>query len=92
MKINVSIVQMEAILGDIESNFYKVEKLLVNSQIRNTDLIILPELWTTGWDCVNFNKNSEELYSSRTYKFLTKLALKYNANIILKRKEVNYEE
>ena len=82
MKINVSIVQMEAILGDIEANFNKVENLLVNAHIKNTDLILLPELWTTGWDCANFNKNSEELHSSRTLKFLKNIALKYNANVI----------
>lgn len=82
MKIKVLIVQLEAIAGDIESNINKVEKLLFESKETNADLIILPELWTTGWDCPNFQKYSEEIEISKTYKFLKELAIKFQSNII----------
>lgn len=82
MKIKLLIVQLEAIAGDIDKNINKVEELLAESKCLDSDLIVLPELWTIGWDCPSFNKSSEELFSSRTYKFLKKIAVKYNSNVI----------
>lgn len=74
--------QLEAIAGDIDANINKVEKLLLESKADNADLIILPELWTTGWDCPNFQKYSEETKTSKTYKFLKELAIKFTSNVI----------
>ena len=82
MKIKVLTVQLEAVAGDIEFNIKKVENLLKECGQTTADLIVLPELWTTGWDCSNFNKYSQELNNSQTFKFLRELALKYNSNII----------
>ena len=82
MNIRLLIVQLEAIKGDIDKNISKVRKLLSDCEHSNPDLIVLPELWTIGWDCTSFNKSSEELQPSKTYKFLQELALQYNSNII----------
>ena len=82
MSIKLLVLQLEAIAGDIEKNADKIISLIEQAKKPSVDLIVLPELWTTGWDCVNFNKNSEELYSSKTYKFLKSLAVKYNTNIV----------
>ncbi len=82
MKVKFLIVQIEAEIGDIEQNIYKAEKLLDNCACTSADIIVFPELWTTGWDCGNFNKYSEELYSSKTYRFLNKTAEKYHSNIV----------
>lgn len=82
MKIKLLVVQLEAVAGDIDKNILKVEELLAKSNYSDADLIVLPELWTTGWDCNYFNASSEELYSSKTYKFLSALAVKYKSNVI----------
>ncbi len=82
MKVKVLLVQLEAVAGDIEKNIDKVEKLLENSGFNSCDLIVLPELWTIGWDCTHFNKYSEKLSDSKTLAFLKTLAKKYNSNII----------
>ncbi len=82
MNIKILLVQLETIAGDIEKNINKVNYLLEQSNYHSADLIILPELWTTGWDCPNFNKYSEELFKSRTFNFLKNLAIKFNSNII----------
>ncbi len=82
MKIKILTVQLEAVPGDIKKNISKVETLLNEVEETSADLIILPELWTTGWDCVHFNKYSQELFCSDTLNFLKELALKYNSNII----------
>ena len=82
MEIKLIILQLEAIAGDIEKNAKKIELLIKETGYNSIDLIVLPELWTTGWDCVNFNKYSQELYTSQTYKFLRELSIKYRANIV----------
>ncbi len=82
MKIKLLILQLEAVTGDIDKNIQKAEMLLANSACPYSDIIVLPELWTVGWDCENFNKYSEELYTSRTFNYLKKLAKQYNSNII----------
>jgi len=82
MKIKLLVVQLEAVAGDIEKNIQKVRNLLEESKYISADLIILPELWTTGWDCLSFNKVSEEIDSSKTFKFLREIAIKYNSNVI----------
>lgn len=82
MKVKLLLVQLEAIAGDIDKNILKVENLLKNSGYTNSDIIVLPELWTSGWDCPNFHKVSEELTTSKTYKFLKQTAVKYNSNVI----------
>ncbi len=82
MKIKVLLVQVEPIAGNIEKNIQKVEQLLKDSNQNQADLIVLPELWTVGWDCPNFHKYSEELTESKYLNFLKILAKKYNSNII----------
>ncbi len=82
MKVKLFLVQLEAAAGDIDKNTDKVSSLLEKNAHENADLIVLPELWTIGWDCANFNRYSEELFDSKIYKFLKELAKKYNANII----------
>ena len=71
MKIKLQIVQLEAVAGDIEKNINKAEELLKGADEKCADLILLPELWTIGWDCDSFNKSSEDIFSSRTYNFLS---------------------
>ena len=82
MKIRLLLVQLEAVSGNVEQNILKIEALLEKSGYSSADIIVLPELWTIGWDCSSFNKSSEELYSSKAYKFLQSLAIKYNSNVI----------
>lgn len=82
MKIKLLIVQLEAVAGDIDKNICKIRTLLEQSESDGADLIILPELWTIGWDCPAFNKSSEQIFSSRTYSFLKELSTKYKANVI----------
>ncbi len=82
MKIKLLILQIEAIAGNIQANINKIKSLIIEQNKAEFDLIILPELWTTGWDCVNFNKFSQELYSSETYAFLKELSQTYNSNVI----------
>ena len=82
MKIELLLVQLEAIAGDIEKNILKVRNLLESSGYVSADIIVLPELWTCGWDCVNFDKYAQDMNTSRTLEFLKEIAIKYNSNVI----------
>ena len=78
--IKILIVQMQSILGDKKANFDKIEKLLTNQE--QADLIILPELFATGWFCEIYNKVAEDIDNSETINFLSNIAKKFNANLI----------
>ncbi|MBQ9246218.1 hypothetical protein IJ182_08130 [bacterium] len=82
MKIKLLVVQLEAIAGDIQGNINKAEKLLSESNCISADLILLPELWTIGWDCEHFNEFCESITASKFAEFLKRIAIKYNANVI----------
>lgn len=80
--INVLIVQIESVVGNIEENIKKVEAMFSSSSFNCVDLILFPELWTVGWDSLNFNRYSESINNSKVIEFLKKLAVKYNSNVI----------
>lgn len=81
-KVNILAVQMESAIGDREKNFEKVSALIQNNIKTDTDIVILPELWTVGWACDEFVKSAEYLKNSETVKFLSGLAQEYNVNIL----------
>ena len=79
MKIKLLVVQLEAVAGDIDKNILKIKSLFEKCKYSSADLIVLPELWTIGWDSPNFNKSSEPIFESRAYNFLKEIAIKYNS-------------
>lgn len=82
MKIKILIIQTQAVPGNKEANIYKAEKLLKESGDCSADLIILPELWATGWDCPNFENYAEDIKNSKVVEFLKSIAVKFNSNVI----------
>ncbi len=80
--LNLSILQMGSVLGDVEANISKVERLVNESLPMGTDVLILPEVWTVGWACSKFVQSAQDLTSGSVFKFLSNLAKKYNINII----------
>jgi len=81
-QLNIYAIQMSSEIGNKEANFVKVEKLIANGISPETDIIILPEVWTVGWKPSVFKDSAEELKNSETIKFLSELAKKYNAYVI----------
>ena len=63
-KINISAIQMCAKIGDKKSNYKKVTQLA--TEIKQTDIIVLPEVWNTGWACNLFQSNAENICNSAT--------------------------
>lgn len=55
-RLNVSLIQMNVSLGQPQRNFARVKKLLDRDLHIPTDLILLPEMWSTGYDFPNFSR------------------------------------
>ena len=79
---NVMAIQMSSVIGDKNTNIEKIRTLIDKNVKPNTDLIVLPEVWTVGWACNYFKDSAEDLYSGHVTKFLSELAVKYNVNLI----------
>ncbi len=80
--VNISMLQMSSVIGDVEANINKVKDLLEKGLTYNTDVLILPEVWTVGWSCKHFQETTQDLYSGNVSNFLAETAKKYNINII----------
>ncbi len=93
-KIDILAIQMSSIIGDLDANIKKVKNLLINHlEKRSADIVILPEVWTVGWDCESFSNSAESISESKALKMLQEIAKKYSTNIIggsfIERKENN---
>lgn len=86
MKKNILAFQFGSKIGDPRANYSKVESLFDNfyKNLSNDsilpDIVVLPEVWTTGWYCEIFKDKAD--YSNETETFLLNLSKKYNVNII----------
>lgn len=77
--MKISIAQFKSKLGAVDENFSTAEKLIEAAQ--NSDVILLPELWSTGYYPTPV-ENFAEVDGCRTKKFLCELAKKFSVNII----------
>jgi omega-amidase len=50
MNMNISLGQMNVILGEPEQNLRQAEAMVAEAAGQGSDLIVLPELWSTGYD------------------------------------------
>lgn len=80
-KIKLFGIQMNAKIGDKKENFNKVQTL-IKRDVRDADIIVLPEVWTCGWSPKVFRESAENLNNSETIEFLSKIANEQNAWII----------
>lgn len=80
--VKILIVQMQSVLGNKEENFNKITNLLKGKENYSPDLIVLPELFATGWYCDIYSKVAEDIDSSPTLDFLKGIAKKFRSNVI----------
>nr|WP_319799485.1 carbon-nitrogen family hydrolase [Jeotgalibacillus aurantiacus] len=79
--INIAIFQMDIAFGNPEKNYEKVNEWMKKINPDETDTIVLPELWTTGYDLTRLDEISDK-DGKRTTAFLQNLAKSYRVNII----------
>ena len=74
---------MESVIGDIEANHKKIPTLLKEGlKGFSPNIIVLPEVWTVGWDCSKFLETAEYINNSKTLNLLQELAVEYNSYIL----------
>lgn len=77
--MQITMAQFKSKLGEVEKNFETAENFIKSA--KNSDVVILPELWSTGYfptPLENFaDKNSE-----RTADFISNLSKKLKINIV----------
>lgn len=77
--MKISIVQFKSELGAVEENFSTAARLIEAAQ--NSDVIVLPELWSTGYYPTPV-ENFADIDGQRTTEFLCAAAEKFSVNII----------
>lgn len=78
----ISAIQMNSKIGDIKFNCKKVENLITRDIKNSTDLIVLPEVWTVGWSCIDFQNSAQNFKNSTIIKFLSDIAKQYHSFVI----------
>ena len=85
MKINVSCVQMKPERYDVEGNIKKMCDFIhkVMKEKSDMDLIIFPELITSGYECYDeFKTLAEVATNASSVKIIGEIAKKYKTNIV----------
>ena len=59
MKLTISCLQFDIAYGNPSENFKKAEQL-IEQESRKADILLLPELWTTGYDLKNLGSIADE--------------------------------
>ncbi len=81
--LRLSALQLNAVTGNKQANIEKVNKLLSQNLPQDTDILILPEVWTIGWACEEFTKSAETLdENSPVFSLLSSVARKFNVWIL----------
>jgi omega-amidase len=81
MKFKIACLQMDIAFGDTGKNYKKASNLIDQANAHKPDIIVLPELWTTGYDLDNLKDTADE-EAQEAKVFFKKAALKYNSHFV----------
>ena len=80
--LQVILVQVDVIFGKPEENFSNITNKIKSVSFENENrLIMLPELFATGYDIQAIKGHARSLTKSESLKFLTNLALEYKTYV-----------
>lgn len=75
-RLTVSLAQMPIAFGDVKRNYAVMEKMVTDASARKSKLIVLPELWSTGYDLENAKSYADEM-NKGMFAQLSKLATQH---------------
>lgn len=81
MNWNIACIQMDIAFGQPEKNFQAAEELILQAVPLKPDIIVLPELWTTGYDLTRLEEIAD-YEAKKTISFLQNMATKYNVHLV----------
>lgn len=80
--VKISILQMGSVTGCVDKNIKKVQSIIFSNLPKDTDILVLPEVWTCGWDCSKFIQTAQHINNSPVIDFLCEIARNFEVNII----------
>ena len=72
---------MDIAFGNPEENFSEVEKWVQKGAESGHDLLVFPELWTTGYDLTRLDEIADK-EAKTSIDFLKKLAAKWKVHLV----------
>lgn len=80
-KLTISLAQMQIAAGDVRKNTATLERLAADAAARKSRMIVLPELWSTGYVLEHAKEHASEL-SKGTFDQLSKIAIQHKICIV----------
>lgn len=80
-KLTISMAQIDIVLGEPKRNVEKVEKLAAEAAEHGTDILVLPELWSTGYDLENAPRHATNT-DGGVFAAVGELARQYKMHIV----------
>jgi len=81
MKLKISCIQMDIVFGNPIRNYQNTTKLIEKAMGENPDIIVLPELWTTGYDLTRLDEIADQ-NAIKTIDFLQEAAKKHQVHFV----------
>ncbi|MFA7744368.1 carbon-nitrogen family hydrolase [Salinicoccus roseus] len=79
--MKIKVFQFEIHFGDVEKNIEKVKSLFDEASLDDVDAVVLPEMWTTGYDLENIDKLAMNNLHP-VIDVMSELAQSHNVNIV----------
>ncbi len=79
--ISISLGQMNIELGEVKNNFRNAGRMIAEASRRKSHVIVLPELWSTGYDLENAKEHADEI-NKGMFNNISKVATQYKIAII----------
>ncbi|SDZ23442.1 Glycerol dehydrogenase, iron-containing ADH family [Evansella caseinilytica] len=76
-----ALLQLDIAFGNREENFHRVEEKIRKATEQHVDVIVLPELWSTGYDLTRLDEIADK-EAAETTAFISRLAKQYSVNIV----------
>ena len=80
-EMKVACIQMDIVFGDVKANIENAKKKIGEAMEEKPDVIVFPELWTTGYDLERIFEIADE-DGKQTKQLLSEWARRYNVNIV----------
>jgi omega-amidase len=81
VKFKITCLQMDIAFGSPNKNYQNAEKLIDEAMTEKPDIIVLPELWTTGYDLTRLEQIADK-DAGNTIRFLRNAAIKYQVHFV----------
>ncbi|MDC3415962.1 carbon-nitrogen family hydrolase [Aquibacillus salsiterrae] len=80
MGLKVALCQIDIAFGDPKANFKKVEAFFQQIE-KDVDIVVLPELWTTGYDLTRLDEIADQ-DGQASFAYISQLAKKYQVHVV----------